>query len=113
MGIRFALIREIDVKPFPSLPLDSCASKTPRMSAPENELLRAVELALAGEWDAAHNLVQKYEGDATAAWIHAVLHKQEGDLGNARYWYHHADRINQINAEPGAELEKIRLELSR
>jgi hypothetical protein len=31
------------------------------MSAPKDELLQAVELALAGEWDAAHNLVQQYE----------------------------------------------------
>ena len=81
------------------------------MSAPKNELLRAVELALAGEWDAAHNLVQQYESDAMAAWIHAVLHKQEGDLGNARYWYHHADQIAHVNDEPRAELEMVKAEL--
>jgi hypothetical protein len=81
------------------------------MSAPKDELLRAVELALAGEWDIAHNLVQQYEGDATASWIHAVLHKQEGDLGNARYWYHHADKIAHVNEEPRAELEVIKTAL--
>ena len=53
------------------------------MSAPKDDLLQAVELALAGDWDAAHQLVQQYEDDTTAAWIHAVLHKMEGDLGNA------------------------------
>jgi len=52
------------------------------MSAPKNELLQASELALAGKWDAAHQIVQQYEDDATAAWIHAVLHKMEGDLIN-------------------------------
>ncbi len=44
---------------------------TRTMSAPKDELLQAVELALAGKWDAAHQIVQKYEDDATAAWIHA------------------------------------------
>lgn len=78
------------------------------MSAPKNELLRAIDLALAGEWDAAHNLVQQYETDATASWIHAVLHKQEGDLGNARYWYHHAGQIEHVDDEPIAELEMIK-----
>jgi hypothetical protein len=56
------------------------------MNAPKEELLRAIDLALAGDWDAAHQLVQQHENDDTAAWIHAVLHKLEGDPGNARYW---------------------------
>ena len=78
------------------------------MSAPRIELLRAVELALAGDWDAAHHIVQQYEADPTAAWIHAVLHKIEGDPGNARYWYHHAGRMNHFNDEPMAELAVIK-----
>lgn len=81
------------------------------MNAPRTELRRAVELALAGEWDAAHQLVQQYEGDVTAAWIHAVLHKQEGDLGNARYWYRHAGQLAHAEDEPRAELAAIRKEL--
>ncbi|HUZ05992.1 MAG TPA: hypothetical protein VMV89_00735 [Candidatus Paceibacterota bacterium] len=44
------------------------------MSAPKDDLLQAVELALAGKWEAAHQIVQQYE-DGTAGWIHAVLHK--------------------------------------
>jgi hypothetical protein len=36
----------------------------------------------AGQWNAAHELVQQYETDTTAAWIHAVLHKIEGDNDN-------------------------------
>jgi hypothetical protein len=81
------------------------------MSAPKDELLQAVGLALAGKWDAAHNLVQQYEDDATAAWIHAVLHKLEGDLGNARYWYRRADRMDHVADEPRTELAAIRAEL--
>jgi hypothetical protein len=71
-----------------------------------NDLLRAVELALAGDWDAAHQLVQQYE-DETAAWIHAVLHKMEGDLGNARYWYRRANRMDHVDDEPREELAAI------
>ena len=75
-----------------------------------DELLRAVELALAGDWDAAHQFVQQYE-DGMAAWIHAVLHKIEGDPGNARYWYHRANQMDHVDDEPRAELTTIQTEL--
>ena len=94
------------------LPAARFAGKTPAMSAPKAELLRAIELALAGEWDAAHQIVQHHEADATAGWIHGVLHKIEGDLGNARYWYHRADRMNHVADEPRAELAAIKTELA-
>jgi hypothetical protein len=83
------------------------------MTAPTNDLLQAVELALAAKWDAAHDLVQQYEDDGTAAWIHAVLHKMEGDPGNARYWYQRADRVDHVEDEPRTELEVIRAELRK
>jgi hypothetical protein len=82
------------------------------MNAPKAALLQAIDLALAGECDVAHETVQQYEDDATAAWIHAVLHKMEGDFGNARYWYRRADRMNRVAAEPRAELAAIRDELT-
>ena len=81
------------------------------MDTLNNDLLHAVKLALAGEWSAAHNLVQQYEDDAIAAWIHAVLHKIEGDLGNARYWYRRADRMDRVADETRAELAAIQAEL--
>jgi hypothetical protein len=74
----------------------------------KNELIKAIELALNGEWDKAHNIVQGYEEDATAAWIHAVLHKMEGDLANSRYWYRRADRMAHVEDEPRAELAQIK-----
>ena len=86
-------------------------SKTMAMSALNDDLLQAVELALAGKWDAAHELVQQYEADAAAAWIHAVLHKIEGDLANSRYWYRRADRMDRVTEEPHAELAAIEAEL--
>lgn len=49
-------------------------------------LLQAVALALAGEWNGAHVIAQDYS-DVTANWIHAVLHKIEGDVWNSQYWY--------------------------
>ncbi len=44
-----------------------------------------------GDWDRAHALVMD-EGTPEAAWVHAYLHRREGDLGNARYWYRQAGR---------------------
>ncbi|VVM08325.1 hypothetical protein MAMC_02057 [Methylacidimicrobium cyclopophantes] len=45
----------------------------------------------AGEWDRAHRIVQA-QSDAASAWVHAYLHRREGDLGNARYWYARAGK---------------------
>lgn len=77
------------------------------MSSLNDDLLKAVELALADKWDAAHELVQQYEGDATASWIHAVLHKIEGDQSNSHYWYRRAGKIEHAAEEPRAELAAI------
>jgi hypothetical protein len=44
-----------------------------------------------GDWDAAHRLAQS-EDDADGAWVHAYLHRVEGDLANAGYWYRRAGR---------------------
>jgi hypothetical protein len=51
--------------------------------------LAALWWAAKGDWDAAHKIVQD-ESDANAAWVHAYLHRVEGDLGNAGYWYRQA-----------------------
>lgn len=47
--------------------------------------------AAKGDWDKAHKIVQDIE-TADAAWVHAYLHRVEGDLPNARYWYGQARR---------------------
>lgn len=72
------------------------------------DLSRALDLALAGQWHEAHGIVQRDEDDALAAWIHAVLHKIEGDPGNARYWYRRAGRTEHVHDEPATEFEAIR-----
>ncbi len=76
------------------------------------ELTSAVDLALAGEWPAAHAIVQSHEGDRTADWIHACLHKIEGDAGNSRYWYGQAGQFYESYADPKAELAAIKAALT-
>jgi hypothetical protein len=44
-----------------------------------------------GDWDKAHQVAQDV-GDLDAAWVHAYLHRKEGDTGNAAYWYRRADK---------------------
>ena len=39
-----------------------------------------------GDWDRAHALAQE-QGGRRGAWVHAYLHRKEGDPGNAGYWY--------------------------
>ena len=53
--------------------------------------LRALWHGLRGDWQAAHEIVQA-EDDGDSAWIHAWLHRVEGDLANAGYWYRRAGR---------------------
>jgi len=63
-------------------------------SKPPNKLspaLMALWWAGKDDWNKAHDLVMDESG-ADCAWIHAYLHRVEGDLDNARYWYRQARR---------------------
>jgi hypothetical protein len=82
------------------------------IGASTEDLIRAVDLAIAGKWDEAHALTQRHEGDATADWLHAVLHKIEGDADNSRYWYRRTPHAYEDYADPQAELAAIRANLS-
>jgi len=53
--------------------------------------LAALWWAKKGNWDQAHKIVQD-EADANSAWVHAYLHRVEGDLGNAGYWNRQAGK---------------------
>lgn len=55
------------------------------------DLLRAAKLLEAGDWQAAHRIVQ-VEDTPLARWGHGIVHIMEGDLDNARYWYRLARR---------------------
>ena len=50
------------------------------------ELSKAVQAAIDRDWQQSHHIAQNYSG-GTANWIHAVLHKIEGDQFNSNYWY--------------------------
>jgi hypothetical protein len=54
-------------------------------------LLQALWQEGKGQWDTAHRLAQSVN-NPTGAWVHAYLHRKEGDLSNANYWYAHANR---------------------
>lgn len=62
-----------------------------------------------GEWEKAHELIQDL-ADNTAAWIHAYLHRKEGDSWNADYWYNKAGRKRPA-ASLNEEWEQITGEL--
>jgi hypothetical protein len=79
----------------------SGAAPAPQLDAP----LAALWWAAKGGWDAAHKLVQD-EASADAAWVHAYLHRVEGDLGNAGYWYRQAGQPVAKDS-PEAEWERI------
>jgi hypothetical protein len=53
--------------------------------------LEALWHAARGDWDRAHRIAMSAKS-RDAAWVHAYLHRQEGDLDNARYWYRQAKR---------------------
>ena len=65
----------------------SGAAPAPQLNAP----LAALWWSAKGGWDEAHRIVQD-EPTAEAAWVHAYLHRVEGDLGNAGYWYRQAGK---------------------
>jgi hypothetical protein len=72
---------------------------------PATAALRALWHDARGDWDAAHKVAQDVD-DESGAWVHAYLHRKEGDLGNARYWY---ERANQPEATGSLEMEWERM----
>jgi hypothetical protein len=53
--------------------------------------LQALWFDAKGDWDKAHELAQK-DGEPAGDWVHAYLHRKEGDASNARYWYNRAGK---------------------
>jgi hypothetical protein len=76
------------------------------------KLRGAVDQALAGDWQAAHVIVQEHEESDLANWIHAVCHRMEGDLANAHYWYRRIGREYREDLATEAELLQIKAALS-
>ncbi len=68
-------------------------------------VLRALWLEARGDWDGAHQIIQD-TNDRSVAWVHAYLHRKEGDLINAAYWYSRANR-DISTFSPDCEWEEI------
>jgi hypothetical protein len=74
---------------------------------------KAISLALDKQWDDAHALVQEISSPI-AQWIHAVLHKIEGDEGNSRYWYARSSlEVYESYLDPMQELKVIKEQLKQ
>lgn len=56
-----------------------------------NRYLRALWYDKKGNWEEAHNIAQEIHNE-DGSWIHAYLHRKEGDVSNASYWYHMAGK---------------------
>lgn len=86
--------------------------KSLSLTAPPSPLsiyLQALWYDRKGDWEKAHTLVQDIPGPVSA-WIHAYLHRKEGDIGNASYWYHRAGKkISELSL--AEEWESIAKEL--
>ncbi len=63
---------------------ESLAGNEPSQSS--SVYLQSLWYDAKSEWDKAHKLIQDVD-DKNAAWIHAYLHRKEGDIANADYWY--------------------------
>ena len=68
---------------------ESLSSATPPSKVSDH--LRALWYDAKGDWQQSHNTIQDID-DTNAAWIHAYLHRKEGDIGNAEYWYNRAGK---------------------
>ena len=68
---------------------------------PVSAALQALWHDARGDWDRAHTVAQDVD-DASGAWVHAYLHRKEGDQSNAAYWYRRARQpvaTDSLNAE--------------
>ena len=62
-----------------------------KMHDPLPDALKAMWHDAAGNWERAHDIAQEIS-EAEGSWIHAYLHRKEGDQSNAAYWYRRAGR---------------------
>ena len=76
-----------------SLSLDQPPQKIP-------EVLKALWYDGKDDWHESHNVAQEID-DRNGSWIHAYLHRKEGDISNARYWYSRAGK-----SEPDVSLKE-------
>ena len=73
-------------------------------------MITAIQHLEAGEWQAAHRIVQNDES-AEGSWAHGIVHLMEGDLSNAGYWFRRAGRELADSAEIPAEIAALKKHL--
>lgn len=78
---------------FYGMSIETFISSLQRSEPPEGTsiLLQALWYDAKQDWEAAHNIAQEIE-TLNGSWIHAYLHRKEGDNGNAAYWYRRAGK---------------------
>jgi hypothetical protein len=77
------------------------------MTAPvyDGPAVEALWWAMKGDWNKAHECVQAHEGEPDCDAVHAHLHRQEGDMSNAGYWYRQAGRaVSEASLDEEREL---------
>ncbi len=72
----------------------------------------AVRLIEAGDWQAAHTIVQK-DSSQIASWAHGIVHLMEGNRSNAGYWYRRAERDLPDDVEIATEIAALKAEMVR
>ena len=77
------------------------------MRAPVSPITKAIRHLEAGDWEAAHVIVQK-DSSPLGCWAHGIVHLIEGDLGNAHYWYRRARRTLPHLDTVGAEIAALK-----
>jgi hypothetical protein len=73
----------------------------PAPPTPENLALAGLWWDAKGDWTRAHESAQQDESPP-GAWVHAYLHRKEGDISNAEYWY---DRAGKKHSSASLEIE--------
>ena len=77
----------------------------------KRDLAKAADLLAAGDWQAAHKIVQEDEASPLACWAHGIVHIMEGDLPNARYWYGEAKRPFPARPSVANEIQALKQEI--
>ena len=74
------------------------------MPLASHEIQQALKHLERGNWQAAHEIVQRDESSPIACWLHGIVHLIEGDEANARYWYRAAKRAFPDRVDIAAEI---------
>jgi hypothetical protein len=77
--------------------LDAAVASRAPLPLDAPPLLRALWFDAVGDWERAHALAQDVH-TPDGSWVHAYLHRKEGDADNAAYWYRRAGRPVEYGA---------------